>query len=91
MKHAPEQTASVTLDGVEFDVTYKVNLDRPHDEPPDVYDVTYTVKPNNWIAEAIRQELADAEWIAEAKSEREAWEARMDGPEYDPDEPRTRL
>ena len=86
MKHAPEQTDTITLDDVALIITYKVNRDRPNDEPPEIYDVAFTLEPAKWLDRAVHEALVDLVWDREIKEQTERLKARADGPEYDPDD-----
>lgn len=90
MKADPEQVFSVTLDDVELSVTFKANMDRPHDEEPEVYDICITLAPSDWLTEAVRQQLVERVWQREHEEAIERMRDHRDGPEYDPDEPRIR-
>lgn len=85
MKHAPELTDTITLDEIALIVTYKVNTDRPHDEPPEIYDVSFTLAPQDWLAQSVHEALVDLAWEREIKEHAERHAARREGPEYDPD------
>lgn len=66
-KHPPQQTLTVPLDDVELLVTFYVNYDRPRDEAPEVYDISYTLAPCEWLERAVHEALIDRVWEAEIK------------------------
>jgi hypothetical protein len=79
-KRDPIGTATLTMDEVDLTATYsyKRNID-PNGF--DVFDITLTVKPNEALLDAVRDEIAYRLRLEEV-AEREA--RADDGPEYEP-------
>ena len=79
-KRDPIGTATLTMDEVDLVATYsyKRNIDP---SGFDVFDVTLTVKPNEALLDAVRDEIAYRLRLEDV-AEREA--RADDGPEYDP-------